>query len=73
VRAHGTREVEHINAKGHPDLLLNDDELLEKFKANLRYAKVPDARAIELADAIMEIDSLPDVRLLADALAGTIA
>ena len=66
----GSREVQQTNAKGHPDDPLSDAELLAKFKANLRYAKVPEARATELAEQIMEIDSLSDVRPLADALAG---
>ena len=69
----GTREVRHINAKGHPDFPLSDEELLAKFKANLRYAKVPDTRACELADLILSIDALSDVRPLADALAGAVA
>ena len=76
LRAYGTfglREVEHTSAKGHPDHPLSDDELLAKFRANLRYAKVPENQAAELADAIMEIDSLSDVRALADAVAGAIA
>jgi len=68
--AFGTREVEQTSAKGHPDNPLTDAELLAKFKANLHYANVPEARATELAEQIMEIDSLPDVRPLADALAG---
>ena len=66
----GTREVRQTNAKGHPDHPLTDAELLAKFKANLHYANVPEARASDFAEQIMEIDSLPDVRLLADALAG---
>jgi len=76
LRAHGsfgTREVRQTNAKGHPDNPLSDGELLAKFKANLRYAKVPDARATDLAERIMEIDSLADVRPLADALSGAIS
>ena len=75
LRAHGafgTREVEHTSAKGHPDNPLSDDELLAKFKANLRYAKVGDGQAAELADAIMAIDCLSDVRPLADAIAGAV-
>ena len=68
--AFGAREVQQTNAKGHPDHPLSDAELLAKFKANLRYANVPDARAAELAEQIMAIDSLSDVRPLADALAG---
>jgi len=75
IRAHGpfgTREVEHTNAKGHPDFPLTDDELLAKFKANLRYAKVSERQAAELADAIMDIDSLSDVRPLADAISGAV-
>lgn len=70
--AFGTRTVEQTSAKGHPDNPLNDGELLAKFKANLRYAKVDDGQAGELADAIMNIDSLHDVRPLADAIAGAV-
>ena len=66
----GTVEVEHKSAKGHPDHPVTDDELLAKFLANLSYAGVADGRARELADAILTIDRLPDVRVLADALAG---
>jgi 2-methylcitrate dehydratase PrpD len=76
LRAHGafgTRSVEQTSAKGHPDNPLGDDELLVKFKANLRYAKVSDDAAAQLAEAIMVIDSLPDVRQLADAIAGAVA
>lgn len=68
----GTREVEQTSAKGHPDNPLSDGELLGKFKANLRYAKVSDGQAAELADAILAIDRLPDVRPLADAIAGAV-
>ena len=71
--AFGTREVDQTSAKGHPDNPLSDDELLAKFKANLRYAKVSDGQAAELADAIMAIDSLSDLRALADAIAGAVA
>lgn len=76
VRAYGAfgmRDVEHTSAKGHPDNPLSDDELLAKFKTNLRYASVSEQQAAELADAIMAIDSLPDLRPLADALAGAVA
>jgi len=76
LRAHGafgTRAVKQTSAKGHPDNPLNDDELLAKFKANLRYAKVSDETAAQLADAIMDIDSLTEVRPLADAIAGVVA
>ena len=76
LRAHGSfgvREVQQTNAKGHPDHPLSDDELLAKFKANLRYAKVPDVQSTDLAESIMEIDNLPDVRPLADALAGAVS
>jgi 2-methylcitrate dehydratase PrpD len=69
----GMLEVQQNNAVGHPDHPLSDDELLAKFKANLRYAKVSEHQAAELADAIMDIDSLPDVRPLADAIAGAVA
>lgn len=75
LRAHGVfgaREVEQTSAKGHPDNPLSDDELLAKFKANLRYAKVSEHQAAEIAGAIMDIDSLSDVRPLADAIAGAV-
>jgi 2-methylcitrate dehydratase PrpD len=75
LRAHGefgTREVEQTSAKGHPDYPVTDDELLAKFKANLRYAKVRDGQAADLADAIMDIDSLSDVRPLADMIASAV-
>jgi 2-methylcitrate dehydratase PrpD len=71
--AFGTREVEQTSAKGHPANPLSDDELLEKFKANLRYAKVSEDQCQELADAIMDIDNMSDVRPLADAVAGAMA
>ncbi len=76
LRAHGTFatfttcDVEQSSAKGHPDNPLSDDELLAKFKANLRYARASDEQAAELADAIMDIDNLSDIRPLADAIAG---
>ena len=76
LRAHGafgSCDVEQTSAKGHPDNPLGDDELLAKFKANLRYAKVSDEQAVELSDAIMDIDSLSDVAPLADAIAGVVA
>ncbi len=76
IRAHGAfgvREVIETSAKGHPDNPLSDDELLAKFKANLRFARVSDERAAELADAILNIDSLSDVQPLADAIAGAVA
>jgi 2-methylcitrate dehydratase PrpD len=69
----GTREVQQNNAVGHPDCPLSDDELLAKFKANLRYAKVSEEQTADLAEAIMNIDSLSGVQSLADALAGAVA
>ncbi len=75
IRAHGRFgmcEVTQSSAKGHPDNPLSDDELLLKFKANLRYAKVDEARATELAEAILSIDSLSNVQPLADAIAGVV-
>jgi len=71
--AFGIREVQHVNAIGHPDHPLSDDELIAKFNANLHYANVPDAQAADLAERILDIDSLSDVRPLADALAGAVA
>jgi hypothetical protein len=76
VRAHGpfgTREVRHLYAKGHPDHPLTDEELLAKFRANLRYAKATDDTASDLAGAILSIDSVPDVRALSDAIAGSVS
>lgn len=76
IRAHGTFgvcEVTQSSAKGHPDNPLSDKELLAKFEANLRYARVKDTRAMELAEAILSIDSLSDVQPLADAIAGAVA
>lgn len=73
VRAHGPfgmKEVEHANAKGHPDSPLTREELLEKFMANLRYAGAVPAEAAELADAITSIDELEDITLLTDRLCG---
>ena len=46
---------------------------MAKFKANLRYAKVSDVQAEELAEAILTIDSLSNVQPLADAIAGAVA
>ena len=69
----GVREVRYDNAKGHPDHPLSDAELLDKFKANLRFAGVADAAAGELAAGILNIDAVDDVRLLADAIAGSLA
>lgn len=76
IRAHGafgTCEVRQSSAKGHPDNPLSDDELLAKFRANLRYAGVGDEQAAMLADAILAIDSLPDVMPLADTIAGSVS
>ncbi len=75
VRAHGPfgiKEVQHSNAKGHPDAPLTQQELLEKFIANLRYAGVATAEAAELADTISEIDELDDVTVLADRICGLV-
>ena len=69
----GTREVVNTSAKGHPDHPLSDEELLAKFNANLRFAKVGDAQAAELAEAILSIDSLSNVQPLADAIAGAVS
>ena len=69
----GTREVRQTNAKGHPDYPLSDDEVLAKFKANLRYAEVSESAAAHLAQRIMDIDSLDDVRPLADSLASAVS
>jgi 2-methylcitrate dehydratase PrpD len=73
VRAHGpfgVKEVEHTNAKGHPDFPLSERELLEKFMGNMRYARAADADAARFADEIMDIDGMEDVVPLWDRLAG---
>jgi 2-methylcitrate dehydratase PrpD len=75
LRAYGSfggREVQQTNAIGHPDHPLTDDELLAKFKANLRYANVAETQATDLAACIMAIDDMPDLRPLSDALAGAV-
>ena len=71
VRTHGpfgVKEVEHANAKGHPDFPLSEAELLEKFLGNMRYARVPDAEAARFADDILAIDEMDDVVPLWDRL-----
>ena len=72
AREIGIASAEDIATAGVELDKLSDDELLAKFKANLRYAKVSDERAAELADAILNIDSLSDVQPLADAIAGAV-
>jgi 2-methylcitrate dehydratase PrpD len=64
----GTRDVRHDNAKGHPDYPLSDEELMAKFTANLRYARVGDREAEALAEAILDIDAVEDVTPLFDTL-----
>jgi len=64
LRAHGpfgTREARESNAKGHPDNPLSDDELLAKFKSNVRLAGVTANAAAKLARQIFDFDSIPDV------------
>lgn len=71
VRVHGPfgmKEIQHTHAKGHPDSPLTEQELLEKFMANLRYAGVAPDEASGLADALTVIDELEDVTLLSDRL-----
>lgn len=68
----GVREVRHDRAKGHPDHPLSDAELLDKFKANLRFAGVADAAAGDLAQGVLNIDALDEVRPLADVIAGAV-
>jgi 2-methylcitrate dehydratase PrpD len=64
----GTREVRHDNAKGHPDYPLRDEELMDKFMANLRFARVPEGEAARLAEAILDVDALDDVTPLFERL-----
>lgn len=76
VTAHGkgfgSISVTHRMAKGHPDFPLDDQELLAKFMANLRYAGVAPEMAREIADAILQIDALEDVTVLGDRLCGLV-
>lgn len=76
LRAHGafgTIEVDQTSAKGHPDNPLSDDELLDKFKANLRYARVAHEDAARLAEEIMDIDAMEDVVPLWDRVGGIVS
>ena len=66
--AFGTREVRHDNARGHPENPLSDEELMAKFLANLRYARVAEDEAQRLAESILDIDAVEDVTPLFDAL-----
>ena len=63
LRAHGffgTREIVETNAKGHPDNPLTHDELLAKFKANVRLAGMTPSAAQKLAQQILDIDRVAD-------------
>jgi 2-methylcitrate dehydratase PrpD len=71
IRAHGrfgVLEVQHTNAKGHPDFPLSDDELLEKFVANARYAGMARPEATRLARLVSELDDTDDATVLGEAL-----
>ena len=64
LRAHGpfgTREAREANAKGHPDNPLSNDELLAKFKSNVRLAGVTADAAEKLALRLLDFDNIPDV------------
>jgi 2-methylcitrate dehydratase PrpD len=74
--AHGSFGIEkatRASARGHPDFPLSEEELLAKFRGNLRYARVSESEAARLADEIMEIDGLDDIVPLWDRLAGICA
>lgn len=60
----GTREVHELNAKGHPDNPLSDDELSAKFGANVRLAGLNEVEAMGMAQCILEIDRAPDLASL---------
>jgi 2-methylcitrate dehydratase PrpD len=66
----GVQEIQQASAKGHPDHPLSDEELLDKFKSNLRCANVREAQALHLARDILNIDGLEDILPLAGAIAG---
>ena len=64
LRAHGpfgTREAREANAKGHPDNPLSNDELLAKFKSNVRLAGVTADAAEQLAQRLLDFENIPDV------------
>jgi 2-methylcitrate dehydratase PrpD len=54
-------------AKGHPLDPLSMDELVDKFSSCAGVA-LPASRLAEIADLILNLSSLPDVRVLAKAL-----
>lgn len=64
LRAHGpfgTREAREANAKGHPDNPLSNDELLAKFKSNVRLAGVTADAAEQFAQRLLDFENIPDV------------
>ncbi len=64
LRAHGSFgmvEVKDSHAKGHPDDPLSDQELLDKFNANVSLAGFSTAAAQTLANDILNIDNKPDI------------
>lgn len=64
LRAHGpfgSREAREANAKGHPDNPLSNDELLAKFKSNVRLAGVTADSAEKLALQLLDFENIPDV------------
>lgn len=76
VRAHGAfgvSEVQHTNAKGHPDHPLSESELLAKFMANMRYAGVAESAASRLARDIQNLDAADDVEPFIESLGRAVA
>lgn len=63
----GMREVTQDKAKGHPDNPLNDEQLLEKFRANAAYARLSESASAKLANEILAIDEAVDVTAFANA------
>lgn len=60
----GTETATAAQAKGHPDLPLNDAELMEKFTLNVELAGVSRAGAHDMAARLLHLDREPSVDFL---------
>ena len=52
-------------AKGNPANPMSFDEVADKFRGNLAYAKWPSAKAEAIIEAVRKLEDLPDLRTLA--------
>ncbi|MCC6535340.1 MAG: MmgE/PrpD family protein [Burkholderiales bacterium] len=64
----GSVQVDANEAKGHPDNPLTAEELEQKFCANLALAGIGESQAKRVAQALLALDSSPDLAPLLDAL-----